>query len=61
MYGNSNTNMPRVRQSELLTPAELMVLLLHESERDIAFLKSAMEGALPLCYNVLLVDDVVSN
>ena len=53
--------MPRVRQSELLTPAELMVLLLHESERDIAFLKSAMEGALLLCYSVLLVDDVVSN
>lgn len=35
--------MPRVRQSELLTPAELMVLL-HESEKEIG-LKSAIEGA----------------
>jgi hypothetical protein len=31
-----------VRQSELLTPAELMVLL-HESEKEIG-LKSAIEG-----------------
>lgn len=34
--------MPRVRQSELLTPTELMVLL-HDSENVIG-LKSAIEG-----------------
>jgi symplekin len=40
--------LPRVRQSELLTPAELMVLL-HEAEKEIG-LKSAIEGS----SNVLL-------
>ena len=37
------SNLPRVRQSELLAPAELMVLL-HESEKEIG-LKSAIEGS----------------
>jgi symplekin len=41
-FGSVTSNLPRVRQSELLTPAELMVLL-HESEKDIG-LKSAIEG-----------------
>ena len=43
-FGSVTSNLPRVRQSELLTPAELMVLL-HESEKEIG-LKSAMEGEL---------------
>jgi len=42
-FGSVTSNLPRVRQSELLTPAELMVLL-HESEKEIG-LKSAIEGA----------------
>lgn len=42
-FGSVSSNMPRIRQSELLTPAELMVLL-HESEKDIG-LKSTIEGA----------------
>ena len=41
-FGKVTSNLPRVRQSELLTPAELMVLL-HESEREIG-LRSAIEG-----------------
>lgn len=41
-FGKVTSNLPRVRQSELLTPAELMVLL-HESEKEIG-LKSAIEG-----------------
>jgi len=41
-FGSVSSNLPRVRQSELLTPAELMVLL-HESEKEIG-LKSAKEG-----------------
>lgn len=45
-FGSVTSNLPRVRQSELLTPAELMVLL-HESEKEIG-LKSAIEGACPL-------------
>jgi symplekin len=40
--GFASSNAPRARQSELLTPSELMVLL-HLSEKDI-ILKSAMEG-----------------
>ena len=43
-FGKVTSNLPRVRQSELLTPAELMVLL-HESEKEIG-LKSAIEGEL---------------
>ena len=46
-FGSVTSNLPRVRQSELLTPAELMVLL-HESEKEIG-LKSAMEGELNFC------------
>ena len=41
-FGSVSSNLPRVRQSELLTPAELMVLL-HESEKEIG-LKAAIEG-----------------
>ncbi|PPQ75883.1 hypothetical protein CVT24_000738 [Panaeolus cyanescens] len=41
-FGSVTSNLPRVRQSELLTPAELMVLL-HESEKEIGR-KSAIEG-----------------
>lgn len=41
-FGSVSSNLPRVRQSELLTPAELMVLL-HQSETEIG-LKAAMEG-----------------
>ena len=47
-FGSVTSNLPRVRQSELLTPAELMVLL-HESEKEIG-LKSAMEGELNLSF-----------
>lgn len=47
-FGSVTSNLPRVRQSELLTPAELMVLL-HESEKEIG-LKSAIEGA---CHAVI--------
>lgn len=45
-FGSVTSNLPRVRQSELLTPAELMVLL-HESEKEIGF-KSAIEGEIHL-------------
>lgn len=41
-FGTVSSNLPRVRQSELLTPAELLVLL-HESEKEIGR-KAAMEG-----------------
>jgi symplekin len=49
-FGSVTSNLPRVRQSELLTPAELMVLL-HESEKEIG-LKSAMEGPTVFHYHV---------
>ena len=45
-FGSVTSNLPRVRQSELLTPAELMVLL-HESEKEMG-LKSTIEGSTPL-------------
>ncbi|KAF8817559.1 hypothetical protein BYT27DRAFT_6817554 [Phlegmacium glaucopus] len=48
-FGSVTSNLPRVRQSELLTPAELMVLL-HESEKEIG-LKSAME-AIAICFSM---------
>ncbi|RDX54248.1 hypothetical protein OH76DRAFT_1398571 [Lentinus brumalis] len=48
-FGKVTSNMPRVRQSELLTPAELMVLL-HESEKEIG-LKSAIE-AIGICFSM---------
>jgi hypothetical protein len=41
-FGTVTSNLPRVRQSELLTPVELMVLL-HESEKEIG-VKQAIEG-----------------
>lgn len=41
-FASVTSNLPRVRQSELLTPAELMVLL-HHSEKEIG-LNSAKEG-----------------
>lgn len=41
-FGSVTSNLPRVRQSELLTPAELMVLL-HDTEKEIG-IKSAIEG-----------------
>jgi len=41
-FGSVSSNLPRVRQSELLTPSELMVLL-HDSEKEIG-LKSTIEG-----------------
>jgi symplekin len=46
-FGTVSSNLPRVRQSELLTPAELMILL-HGSDIN---LKSAIEGeASILCF-----------
>lgn len=51
-FGSVTSNLPRVRQSELLTPAELMVLL-HESEKEIG-LKSAIEGACPALMSALM-------
>ncbi|KAF6752970.1 Symplekin tight junction protein C terminal-domain-containing protein [Ephemerocybe angulata] len=48
-FGSVTSNMPRVRQSELLTPAELMVLL-HHSEKEIG-LKSAIE-AIGICFSM---------
>jgi Symplekin tight junction protein C terminal len=45
-----NSNQPRVRQSELLTPAELMMFL-HDVEKDVG-LKQAIEGT------ILIRDDV---
>ncbi|KAI0072686.1 hypothetical protein K474DRAFT_1604648 [Panus rudis PR-1116 ss-1] len=48
-FGTVSSNLPRVRQSELLSPAELMVLL-HESEQEIG-LKAAME-AIGICFSM---------
>ncbi|CAL1714714.1 unnamed protein product [Somion occarium] len=48
-FGSVSSNLPRVRQSELLTPAELMVLL-HKSESEIG-LKAAME-AIGICFSM---------
>ncbi|KAG1907771.1 Symplekin tight junction protein C terminal-domain-containing protein [Suillus fuscotomentosus] len=48
-FGSVSSNLPRVRQSELLTPAELMVLL-HEAEKEIG-LKSAIE-AIGVCFSM---------
>ena len=41
-FGTITSNVPRVRQSELFNPAELMVVL-HEKEKEIG-LKSTIEG-----------------
>ncbi|KAI0343250.1 hypothetical protein BDW22DRAFT_1356862 [Trametopsis cervina] len=48
-FGTVTSNLPRVRQSELLTPVELMVLL-HESEKEIG-LKQAIE-AIGVCFSM---------
>ncbi|KAJ3505780.1 hypothetical protein NLJ89_g7237 [Agrocybe chaxingu] len=48
-FGSVSSNLPRVRQSELLSPAELMVLL-HDSEKQIG-LKSAIE-AIGICFSM---------
>ncbi len=48
-FGSVTSNLPRVRQSELLTPAELMVLL-HDTEKEIG-IKSAIEGMCARCRN----------
>ncbi|KAI0372816.1 hypothetical protein BV20DRAFT_1034476 [Pilatotrama ljubarskyi] len=48
-FGKVTSNLPRVRQSELLTPAELMVLL-HQAEKEIG-LKSAIE-AIGICFSM---------
>ncbi|KAI0675546.1 Symplekin tight junction protein C terminal-domain-containing protein [Trametes maxima] len=48
-FGKVTSNLPRVRQSELLTPPELMVLL-HQSEKEIG-LKSAIE-AIGICFSM---------
>lgn len=48
-FGTVSSNLPRVRQSELLTPAELLVLL-HESEKEIGR-KAAME-AVGICFSM---------
>ncbi|KZT27847.1 hypothetical protein NEOLEDRAFT_1130335 [Neolentinus lepideus HHB14362 ss-1] len=48
-FGTVTSNLPRVRQSELLTPAELMVLL-HSSEKEIG-LKAAIE-AIGICFSI---------
>ncbi|KIK60366.1 hypothetical protein GYMLUDRAFT_43667 [Collybiopsis luxurians FD-317 M1] len=48
-FGSVTSNMPRVRQSELLSPAELMILL-HDSEKEIG-IKSAKE-AIGICFSM---------
>ncbi|PSR72823.1 hypothetical protein PHLCEN_2v11320 [Hermanssonia centrifuga] len=48
-FGSVTSNLPRDRQTELLTPAELMVLL-HESEKEIG-LKAAIE-AIGVCFSM---------
>jgi len=47
--GTVSTNQPRVRQNDLLTPAELMVLL-HDAEKEIG-LKGAIE-AISICFSM---------
>lgn len=58
-FGSVTSNAPRVRQSELLTPAELMVLL-HESEKEIG-LKSAIEGECLVFVNGCIILTRVAN
>jgi len=48
-FGSVTSNLPRVRQSELLTPAELMVLL-HDTEKEIG-IRSAIE-AIGICFSM---------
>jgi symplekin len=54
----ATSNMPRVRQSELLTPAELMVML-HDSEKDVG-LKSAIEGELMSVLVSIMAHTIIS-
>lgn len=56
-FGSVTSNLPRVRQSELLTPAELMVML-HESEKEIG-LKSAIEGVFNYHFGLSLRNQIV--
>jgi Symplekin tight junction protein C terminal len=58
-FGSVTSNLPRVRQSELLTPVELMVML-HESEKEIG-LKSAIEGVYIFFFNTSPEVDTVSH
>lgn len=48
-FGHVSTNVPRVRQSELLTPVELLVLI-HLSEKEIG-LKASIE-AVGICFSM---------
>ncbi|KAH9924792.1 Symplekin tight junction protein C terminal-domain-containing protein [Fomitopsis serialis] len=48
-FGTVSSNLPRVQQSERLSPAELMVLL-HQTEKEIG-LKSAIE-AIGICFSM---------
>jgi len=48
-FGTVTSNVPRVRQSELFTPAELMVVL-HEKEKEIG-LRSTIE-AIAICFSM---------
>ncbi|KAE9401084.1 hypothetical protein BT96DRAFT_919061 [Gymnopus androsaceus JB14] len=48
-FGSVTSNMPRVRQSELLSPSELMVLL-HDAEKEIGII-SAKE-AIGICFSM---------
>ncbi|TRM60720.1 Symplekin tight junction protein C terminal-domain-containing protein [Schizophyllum amplum] len=48
-FGMASSNAPRLRHPEMLTPAELMVML-HESEKDIG-LQSAKE-AITICFSM---------
>ena len=54
-FGSVTSNLPRVRQSELLTPAELMVLL-HDTEKEIG-IKSAIEGKYRYYRRIVLVPE----
>lgn len=48
-FGSVTSNVPRVRQSELLTPVELLVLL-HQAEKEIG-IKQAIE-AIGICFSM---------
>ena len=51
-FGSVSTNLPRVKQTELLTPTELMGLL-HRQENDIG-IKAAAQ-AVEICFNMTTV------
>ncbi|PPQ68582.1 hypothetical protein CVT25_005425 [Psilocybe cyanescens] len=50
-FGSVSSNLPRVRQSELLTPAELMVLL-HESEKEHGLKRKSAIEAIGICFSM---------